>query len=85
MLAFLGSFGDILANGPLYQSTFRLAAILVFAAVGEWVAERAGTINLSVEAMLLGGHFASAIAFSRSDCWCLCVIAAGISESLLER
>ena len=67
MLAFLGSFGDILANGPLYQSTFRLAAILVFAAAGEWVAERAGTINISVEAMLLGGHFGTAIAYTQTS------------------
>lgn len=61
MLAFLG---EIVTNGPLYESTFRLAAVLAFAAAGEWVAERAGTINLSIEAMLLGGHFAGAIAYT---------------------
>ena len=78
MLAFLGSFGDILKNGPLYQSTFRLAAILAFAACGEWVAERAGTINISVEAMLLGGHFGAAIAYTQSNNFVLAIIVGGI-------
>ena len=55
---------DVLGNGPLYESTVRLAAVLACAAVGEWVAQRAGTINLSLEAMLLAGHFAAAIAFT---------------------
>ena len=75
MLAFMG---DILSNGPLYESTFRLAAVLAFAAVGEWVAERAGTINISVEAMLLGGHFGAAIAYTESTNFALAIAVGAI-------
>lgn len=42
----------------ILESTMRLAVLLGFAATGEWVAERAGTLNISVEGMLLSGAFA---------------------------
>ena len=80
MLAFMG---DILSNGPLYESTFRLAAVLAFAAVGEWVAERAGTINISVEAMLLGGHFGAAIAYTESTNFALAIAVGAIVGMLV--
>ncbi|GAA2554717.1 ABC transporter permease [Winogradskya consettensis] len=38
-------------------SGVRLAAPLAFAACGEYLAERAGTLNISVEAMMLGAAF----------------------------
>ena len=38
------------------------AVVLLFAASGELVAEKAGTINISLEAMMLGGAFAAAVA-----------------------
>jgi simple sugar transport system permease protein len=38
-------------------SAVRLTVPLAFAACGEYVAERAGTLNISVEAMMLGGAF----------------------------
>lgn len=41
-------------------SAVRLTVPLAFAACGEYVAERAGTLNISVEAMMLGGAFAGA-------------------------
>jgi simple sugar transport system permease protein len=41
----------------------RFAVVLAFAATGEWVAERAGTLNNSVEGMLLGGAFAAAFTY----------------------
>ncbi|GAA4087127.1 ABC transporter permease [Actinomadura miaoliensis] len=43
----------ILASGA------RLTVPLAFAACGEYLAERAGTVNISVEAMMLGGAFGS--------------------------
>jgi general nucleoside transport system permease protein len=43
------------------NAAMRLAVPLLFAAIGEWIAERAGTLNLSIEGMLLGGAFASMI------------------------
>ncbi len=48
-------------NGALF------AGLLVFAATGEWVAERAGTLNISIEGMLLAGAFTSAVAYDRTS------------------
>lgn len=42
----------------ILESTCRLTVLLAFAATGEWVAERAGTLNISVEGMLLAGAYA---------------------------
>lgn len=41
----------------ILDSAVRLAVILGFAALGELVAQRAGTLNISVEAMMLSGAF----------------------------
>jgi simple sugar transport system permease protein len=57
---------DVLSNELTYSSAMRFAALLLFAACGEWVAERAGTLNISVEGMLLAGAFASALAYDAS-------------------
>lgn len=43
----------------ILSSGVRLTAPLAFAACGEYVAERAGTMNISVEAMMLGAAFGS--------------------------
>lgn len=59
---FLGPLVDILTNPTLYGSAIRLGAFLAFAALGELVAEKAGTINISVEGSLLAGAFGGAIA-----------------------
>ena len=56
---FFSSGWDIFSTGSLYGSTTRLAIFLVFAAAGEWVAERAGTLNISVEGMCLVAAFAA--------------------------
>jgi simple sugar transport system permease protein len=45
----------------ILDSAARLSALLLFAALGELVAERAGTLNISVEAMLLGSAFTGAL------------------------
>lgn len=44
------------------SSGVRLAAPLAFAACGEYLAERAGTMNISVEAMMLGAAFTAVAA-----------------------
>ena len=44
----------------IVASSLRLTAPLAFAACGEYLAERAGTQNISVEGMMLGGAFGSA-------------------------
>ncbi len=38
---------DVLGAEAMYNSAIRFAIVLAFAAVGEWVAERAGTLNIS--------------------------------------
>ena len=45
----------------------RLTVPLAIAACGEYVAERAGTLNISVEAMMLGGAFGGAATASAFD------------------
>ena len=44
----------------ILSSSVRLSVPLAFAATGEFVAERAGTLNISVEAMMLGGAYLGA-------------------------
>ena len=51
----LNTLGDIFGSNQVYESTVRFAVVLAFAASGEWVAERAGTLNISLEAMMIGG------------------------------
>ena len=58
-MSFFSSVWDIFTTGTLYGSTTRLAVFLIFAAAGEWVAERAGTLNISVEGMSLVAAFAA--------------------------
>jgi ABC-type uncharacterized transport system permease subunit len=44
-------------GGTVLASALRLTAPLAFAACGEYLAERAGTLNISVEGMMLSGAF----------------------------
>ena len=48
----------------IVESACRLAVLLAFAATGEWIAERAGTLNISVEGMLLSGAYAGLVGAS---------------------
>ncbi len=62
-MSFLDALLDIFTSESTYINAAVFAAFLAFAASGEWVAERAGTINISVEAMLLAGAFTGAVGF----------------------
>ncbi len=59
----MGALLDIIGNEVTYSSAMRFAVLLLFAASGEWVAERAGTLNISVEGMVLAGAFGSAVGY----------------------
>ena len=59
----MGAIWDIIGNEVTYSSAMRFAVLLLFAASGEWVAERAGTLNISVEGMILAGAFGSAVGY----------------------
>jgi len=50
----------------ILASAIRLSVPLGFAGVGEYIAERAGTLNISVEAMMLSGAYAGAVGSSVS-------------------
>ncbi len=61
MSGFFDALGSIFGADALYVSAFQLSVVFLFAATGEWVAERAGTLNISVEGMLLAGAFGAAL------------------------
>ncbi|MEN8235003.1 MAG: ABC transporter permease [Actinomycetota bacterium] len=62
-MEFLSALVDIFTSPTMYGSAVRLGGFLAFAALGELVAERAGTINISVEGSLLAGAFTGAVAY----------------------
>jgi simple sugar transport system permease protein len=87
MTGLLEGLWDVVSSGTMYESAFRLGAFLAFAAIGEVIAERAGTLNISVEAMLVGGAFASAVGFHYTQSFVVGVsvgIVAGVLISLLQ-
>ena len=58
---FFSALGDIVTNESVYRNAMIAAVVLLFAASGELVAEKAGTINISLEGMMLAGAFAAAV------------------------
>jgi general nucleoside transport system permease protein len=75
---------DVLSSDVTYSSAMRFAALLLFAASGEWVAERAGTLNISIEGMLLSGAFASAVSIDLVDSMWLALLAGSLAGLLLS-
>ena len=63
MTDLLSAVYEIFTSESTYLNGALFAAFLAFAATGEWVAERSGTLNISVEGMLLGGAFAAAMGY----------------------
>ena len=63
----LSAAGDVVGNDVSYSGAMRFAALLAFAAIGETIAERAGTLNISLEGMVLGGAFAGAVGMHLSS------------------
>ena len=66
MIDFLSAIGDVLTSEAAYINALTFAVFLAFGASGEWVAERSGTLNISLEAMFLGGAFAAAMGIDRT-------------------
>ena len=64
---FLSALGDIATNTSAYRNAVIAAVVLLFAASGELIAEKAGTINISLEGMMLGGAFSAAIGVHITD------------------
>ena len=84
---FLSGFWDVFTSDTMYASAVRLGAFILFAGLGELIAEKAGTINVSVEGSLLAGAFASAVFFEISDNFIIGLAAgsiAGLVVALLQ-
>jgi simple sugar transport system permease protein len=92
-MGFFDAFWDIFTSDSTYLNGALFAALLLFAASGEWIAERAGTINISVEAMLLSGAFCGAIGYDLTDSVAIAmitgalggVIVAGVQAEMSHR
>jgi ABC-type uncharacterized transport system permease subunit len=71
----------------ILSSAVRLSVPLLFAALGEYVAERSGTLNISVEAMMLSGAYGAAVgssAFHSASIGLLCGIGVGIVVGIIH-
>ena len=66
MSHFFSALGDIFSNESAYRNAIIAAVVLLFAASGELVAEKAGTINISLEGMMLMGSFTAAVVYDRT-------------------
>lgn len=83
----MGAIWDILGNEVTHSSAMRFAVLMAFAASGEWVAERAGTLNISVEGMILAGAFGSAVGYDLTGSTAIalaCGALVGLIVSLLQ-
>ncbi|HUF98030.1 MAG TPA: ABC transporter permease [Ilumatobacter sp.] len=66
MGSFFSAFFDVLTSEAAYINALTFAVFLGFGATGEWVAERSGTLNISLEGMFLAGAFGAAIGMDQS-------------------
>lgn len=63
----ISAVGDVVTSEATWISAVTFAALLGFGAVGEWVAEKSGTMNISLEGMLLAGAFAGAVGYDVTE------------------
>jgi len=87
MIAVVSEFFDVLGSDAAWKSAVAITAVLLFGASGEWAAERAGTLNISVEGMLLAGAFGAVVGYSlteRATVGLLFGIAAGFSVAFVQ-
>jgi general nucleoside transport system permease protein len=74
---------DVLTSEAAYINAFTFAVFLAFGASGEWVAEKSGTLNISIEAMFLAAAFAAAVGYDRSGGNQVVALLVGVSASLM--
>jgi general nucleoside transport system permease protein len=84
----LSALFDVLTSEAAYINALTFAVFLAFGANGEWVAEKSGTLNISLEAMFLAGAFAAALGFDRSGgnqvVALICGMTAGLTVALVQ-
>lgn len=83
MSDFLSAVGDVLTSEAAYINALTFAVFLAFGASGEWVAEKSGTLNISIEAMFLAGAFAAAVGLDRSGSEATALVFAVIASLLV--
>lgn len=76
MSNFWHALAEIATNESAYRNAVIAAVVLLIAASGELVAEKAGTINISLEGMMLAGAFAGAVGQHALDSVWLALICA---------
>ncbi len=84
---FFSALGDIATNESAYRNAIIAAVVLLFAASGELIAEKAGSINISLEGMMLAGSFSAAIGVHIThSTWIgmLCAAIAGLLVSAVQ-
>jgi len=67
----------------LFSATIRIATPVIFAALGELIAERAGVMNLGVEGMMLTGAFVGFIVFDNTNSIISAVLLAMLAGGLM--
>lgn len=82
-MGFFDAVWDIFSSDSTYLNGALFAGLLLFAASGEWIAERAGTINISVEAMLLAGAFTGAVGFDITDSIVLAMVTGALGGMIV--
>ena len=84
---FFSALGDIATNESAYRNAIIAAVVLLFAASGELIAEKAGSINISLEGMMLAGSFSAAVGVHIThSTWIgmLCAAIAGLLVSAVQ-
>jgi simple sugar transport system permease protein len=87
VIGFLGPLVDVLTSEAAYINAFTFAVFLAFGASGEWVAERSGTLNISLEGMFLAAAFAAAVGmdqFGNELVAVLIAIVAGLAVAAVQ-
>jgi len=82
-MGFLDAVLDVATSEAIYINAAMFAGLLLFAASGELVAERAGTINISVEGMLLAGAFASAVGYDLTGSYVLGLLSGAVGGMIV--
>ena len=85
MSGFLSALADIATNESAYRNAVIAATVLLFGALGELVAEKAGTINISLEGMMLAGAFAAAAGVDLTGSTWIALAMAGGAGLLVAR
>jgi simple sugar transport system permease protein len=80
---FFSALADIFTNESAYRNAIIAAVVLLFAASGELVAERAGTINISLEGMMLMGSFTAAVGYDQTKSMWVGLVAAAFGGLLV--